>query len=164
MCQAIGACFAHELCARRCVTSIAICDQPSGPSPTASAGGAQLLTQAPRRDLVGVQKSASTERCTEVSEILYFIFSVSHLCWRQFMILLRPPLKVFSVITGPKCGLYRVAKTSLRVWLPIGLGFRRSGKKWLPALGFPANLCPLCAHSTSMKQLPSPRVRVCVVV
>lgn len=114
----------------------------------------------PRHDLIGVQKSAGTERRTKLSEILYFIFSVSRLCWRQFMILLRPLLKVFSIITGPKRGLCRVAKTSLGVWLPTGLGFRRSGKTWSPALGFPASLCPLCAHSTSIKQIPSPRVRV----
>lgn len=76
------------------------------------------------------------------------------------MILLRPPLKVFSINTGPKRGLYSVAKTSLGVWLPTGLGFRRSGKKWLPESGFPASLCPLCAHNTSIQQLLSPRVQV----
>ena len=86
----------------------------------ASTGGAQLLTWVHRRNFIRVQKPATTEQCTEVSEILSFIFSVSQLSWRQLVILLGPSLKVFSILTGPKHGLYRVAKTSLGVWLPAG--------------------------------------------
>lgn len=130
VCQAVGACFAGGLHPWRCVIGLAICGQPSGPSPMVSTDGAQLLTQVPSHYFVRIQKSANTERCTEFSEILYFILPVSHLCWTQFIILLMPPLKVFSIIRGPECALCRVAKTRLGVWLPTCLGFKRSGKKW----------------------------------
>lgn len=72
------------------------------------------------------------------------------------MILLRPPLKALSNITGPKRGLHRVAKTSLEVWLPTGLGFKEVGEAVVTSSGLPHQpLCPVCPQH-SRNTAPEP--------